>query len=106
MTDNLPLDLVIFKLTDNLYKCYFSGTVKIKPNLGEFNVKLHLRNRKYLPLGSCYKWSREIGDSEMGKLMEWDFIFKFGDITAYSQTNGNNPVKRGGNDDAEEKGDY
>lgn len=32
--------------------------------------------------------------------------FKFGDITAYLQTNGNNPVKRGGNDDAEEKGDY
>lgn len=65
-TENLPLDLVIFKLTDKLYKCYFSGTVKMKSNLGEFNVELYLRNRKYLPLASCYKWSREIGDSEMG----------------------------------------
>lgn len=102
----MPLDLVISKLANNLYKCYFSETVKMKPNLGEFNVTLQLRNRKYLPLGSLYKWSREIGDSEMEKLMERDFIFKFGDITAYSQTNGNNRVKGGGNDDAEEKEDY
>lgn len=42
----------------------------------------------------------------MEKLMERDFIFKFGDITAYSQTNGNNRVKGEGNDDAEEKEDY
>lgn len=102
----MPLDLVISKLANNLYKCYFSETVKMKPNLGEFNVTLQLRNRKYLPLGSLYKWSRETGDSEMEKLMERDFIFKFGDITAYSQTNGNNRVKGEGNDDAEEKEDY
>ena len=65
-TENLPLHLVIFKFSDKLYKCYFSGTVKMKANLGEFNVELHLRIRKYLPLASCYKWRREIGDSEMG----------------------------------------
>lgn len=32
MTENLPLDLAIFKFTADLDKCHFSRAVVMKPN--------------------------------------------------------------------------
>lgn len=60
--ENLPLDLVIFKFTDDLDNYYFSGAVKMKPNFGEFNIELYLRDGKCLLLGSGYKmeWRNKV----------------------------------------------
>ena len=96
------MNLAVSKFTADLDKCYFSGVVKIKRNLGEFNTELHLRNGKCLLFGSCSKmeWRHKVTLS-WGNAVKGIF-FKLGDITAHLQTDENNPVKCGKNDDARE----